>query len=461
MYTKRVDALVAEIGSTTTLVNAFDNLRDDPMFLAQGSAATSIDAGDVRIGLEAALLDLKKNLNIQELDYQDFFATSSAAGGLRMSVHGLVYDMTVRAAQAAALGAGALVRMVTAGKMQSADLAALKDLKPNLILIAGGTDWGERETALYNTQQIAALGLRDIPVIYAGNIQNHSEIKEILEAARLEYAICENVYPRLDELNIEPVRREIQRLFQIHIVKAPGMAHIYSLVSKPLMPTPGAVMAAARLLYQTLGNLLVIDIGGATTDIHSACEETEEIARIQTRPEPLFLRTVEGDLGVYINASHLLERIGIDKINQELGINVPAVMADYQPISKTKEQISLTQRMTLEAGLCALSRHAGSIRSVYLPGGRQQFAQGKDLTALRCLIGTGGALTRLPGRHEIMTRLRDMNGQSKYLYPKPGDAEILIDSHYIMASLGVLGQTYPQAAIHLMLQSFEGESDVS
>lgn len=461
MNSRRIHALVAEIGSTTTLVNAFDGLQGHPRFLGQGSAATSVDAGDVCLGLEAAIDSLKKNLNLTELVYDELFATSSAAGGLRMSVHGLVYDMTVRAAQAAALGAGALVRMVTAGKMQPQELEALRELKPNLILIAGGTDYGERETALYNTQQIAALALKDIPIIYAGNIQNHLKVREILDDAGLHYAICENVYPRLDELNIEPTRREIQRLFQIHIVKAPGMAQVYSMVTKPLMPTPGAVMDAVRLMHQTMGNLLVIDIGGATTDIHSACEESEEIARIQTQPEPLYLRTVEGDLGVYINASHLVERIGTENLERELRMDIAAVMADYLPIPHTSEQIALTQRLTLEAGLCALTRHAGSIRSVFLPGGRQQIAQGKDLTELKYLIATGGALTRLPARKEILTKLRDMNGQRKYLYPKPGEAEIFIDHDYIMASLGVLSQSYPEAALDLLMQSFQEDHDVS
>ena len=457
MSYRRIDALIAEIGSTTTLVNAFDNLQAQPLFLGQGSAATSIDAGDVRIGLQAAIEDLKNNLNLTELRYDELFATSSAAGGLRMSVHGLVYDMTVRAAQAAALGAGALVRMVTAGKMQPSDLEALKELRPNLILIAGGTDWGERETALYNTKQIASLALKDIPIIYAGNIQNQREVREILDHAGLDYAICENVYPRLDELNIEPARLEIQRLFEIHIVKAPGMEHVYSMVTKPLMPTPGAVMTAARLLYQNLGNLLVIDIGGATTDVHSACIESEEIARIQTRPEPLYLRTVEGDLGVYINADHLIDRIGKEKLKRELELDPLAIMADFQPIPVTNSQIKLTQRLALEAGLCALQRHAGSIRSVFLPGGRQQIAEGKDLTGLKYLIGTGGALTRLPGYNDILLKLRDMNSQKKYLYPKPGEAQVLIDHHYIMASLGVLSQSYPEAAIELMMQSFVDE----
>ena len=456
--THHIDALVAEIGSTTTLVNAFDGLHGDtPRFIGQGSAATSVAEGDVRLGLQAAIDVLKASLGADDIQYTDLFATSSAAGGLKMSVHGLVYDMTVRAAQAAALGAGAVVRQVTAGHMRDSDLDALKRLHPNLILLAGGTDYGERETALHNARAIAALGLRDIPVLYAGNVQNQQEVKGIMEAAGLEVVLCENVYPRLDDLNIEPARRHIQTLFEKHIVNAPGMRHVYDMVTQPLMPTPGAVMEMTRLMHEPYGSLAVIDIGGATTDVHSACEESEEIARIQTRPEPLYLRTVEGDLGLFINAAHLVSALGAEKLDRELGIDTAALMADWQPIPRTPQQEKLAERLALEAGLTALRRHAGSIRSVFLPGGRQQIAEGKDLTQLACLVATGGALTRLPGRQHIMEQLRDMNTQRKWLYPKPGEARLLTDHHYIMASLGVLSRKYPEAALALMRQSFDAK----
>ena len=453
------DALVAEIGSTTTLVNAFGGLRGEPRFLGQGRAATSVDRGDVLLGLNDALDDLKEKLGVQQLQYDDYFAASSAAGGLRMSVHGLVLDMTVRAAQAAALGAGAIVKMVTAGKMTQSDLDALKKLHPNLILLAGGTDYGERETALHNARAVAALELHGIPVIYAGNVQNQQEVQALFEERGLDLSLCENVYPRLDDLNIEPARKIIQKLFETHIVKAPGMARVYERITQPLMPTPGAVMEAARLLHADLGGLVVLDVGGATTDVHSACEQSEEVARIQTRAEPTFLRTVEGDLGVYVNAPRLMELIGEDVLDQELD-GWRTAWQGYAPVPRTPQQVALAERLTLEAGLLALRRHAGQIRSVFLPGGRQQIAQGKDLTPATALIATGGALTRLPGAEGILAQLRDMNHSRKWLWPKPGQMDILMDRHYTMASLGVLSRKWPEAALRLMHQSFEGRAHV-
>ncbi|MGC9312677.1 MAG: glutamate mutase L, partial [Sediminispirochaetaceae bacterium] len=172
----KVDILIAEIGSTTTMVNAFSGLESDlPSYLGQGVAPTSVQEGDVRIGLDGAVKDLRANLGVDELTWVHFFATSSAAGGLRMTVHGLAYDMTVRAGREAALGAGANLHHVTAGKLRRSDLKKISSIHPNIILIAGGVDYGERDTALHNSELIAGMMKEEglsIPVIYAGNIVN-------------------------------------------------------------------------------------------------------------------------------------------------------------------------------------------------------------------------------------------------------------------------------------------------
>ena len=444
------DVLIAEIGSTTTLMNAF-SLGEAPRYLGQGMAPTTVLEGDVRVGLSRALADLERHMGVK-LSYDQMLATSSAAGGLRMSVHGLVYDMTVRAAEAAALGAGGVVRQVTGGKMSRYDLLDLKALHPNLILIAGGTDYGERETALYNSEQIAALGMQDVPVLYAGNIQNQNIVRAIFKEAHIPLFLTENVYPRLDELNIEPCRRMIQRIFEEHIVRAPGMEGIRDMVTGPILPTPGAVMEAAQLLYAEIGDLLVLDIGGATTDVHSVTEGSPELAALATRPEPFNKRTVEGDLGLYVNARHLVDAIGPEELNRELGIDTEAVMAAYAPIPATDEQLKLTERLCLEAGKTAIMRHAGKYRYIFLPEGRKTFTEGKDLTQVKYIVGTGGALTRLPHRQALLRQMADMNGGTM-LYPKPGEATLLFDNEYIMASLGVMSKAYPHEALALMKRS--------
>ena len=176
-----VDVLVAEIGSTTTVVNAFQNIHtEEPSFLGQGQGVTTVEEGDVTLGLLFALEDLKKNLGVEDLTYDTFLATSSAAGGLKMSVHGLVHDMTVKASKEAALGAGAIVRLVTSGRLKPSDLRKIEELKPSILMIAGGLDHGERDTALYNAEKIAQLPLA-MPIVYAGNVDNQEDIRELFQ----------------------------------------------------------------------------------------------------------------------------------------------------------------------------------------------------------------------------------------------------------------------------------------
>lgn len=452
-----LDTLVAEIGSTTTLVSAFDGLQNQPRFWGQGMAPTTAAQGDVTIGLKAAINQLKENLDADEITWGKLYAASSAAGGLSMSVHGLVYDMTARAAHLAALGAGAVVRQVTAGKLGNYELEALIKIRPNLILLAGGTDFGDRETVLHNARQIAGLGL-NIPALYAGNSQAAKEAEDIFASAGQPLTVIENVYPRLDELNIEPARRAIQDLFEVHIVKAPGMSHIRDLVGGTILPTPGAVMEAVRFLHPHLGDMLAVDVGGATTDVHSAAQGSEAVARIQTQAEPFFKRTVEGDLGTFINASQLAKQIGYEKLDRELGINTELLMADWPPIPGTPEQCVLAERLAKEAASLAVSRHAGTIRQVFLPEGPRKYAQGKDLSEAKTLIATGGALTKLPGYKQVLLHLRDINQSGRMLYPLPGSLRVLRDRFYLMAPLGILSRDWPDAALALLMESLKEET---
>lgn len=455
----KIDVLVAEIGSTTTVVNAFDHLEsDNPVFLGQGQAPTSVKEGDVNIGLQAAIEDMKKNLHIEneKLEYANMLATSSAAGGLRMTVHGLVYDMTVKAAKEAALGAGANIHLITAGKLSKVDMIKLDRIKPNIILIAGGVDYGERETALYNSELIAASDL-DIPVIYAGNIAVADDVKLIFESYSKEknLHIVPNVYPKIDILNIEPTREVIQDIFEKHITEAKGMEKIREMVNGPIIPTPGAVMKASKLLKDEIGDLVTIDVGGATTDIHSVTEGTEKVNKILVEPEPVAKRTVEGDLGVFINKKNIVDIIKIEKLEKELNMtpeDIEKFTNSDIAIPQTEEHKRFIERLTKEAVIVSINRHAGGYRT-YFGGKSDTLAFGKDLTAVKWIVGTGGALTRLTAREEILNSISQFNRADKLL--PTAEAKILIDNDYIMASLGVLSSLNKEAAIKLLLKSLK------
>lgn len=454
----KIDLLVAEIGSTTTVVNAFNGIdSSSPEFVGQGQAPTSVVKGDVTIGLHEAIAQLKDNLNCETLEYGKLLATSSAAGGLKMTVHGLVYDMTAKAAKEAALGAGANIHMVTAGKLRRTDIKKIKETNPNIIMIAGGVDYGEVETAIFNAEIIAGLDL-NAPVLYAGNVQNQEEIKLIFEEAgksELLY-IVENVYPKIDLLNVEPARKVIQDIFEEHIVHAPGMEHIREMVSGTIIPTPGAVMEASKLLKSAIGDLITVDVGGATTDIHSVSEGSEEVSRILISPEPVAKRTVEGDLGVYVNMRNIVSLIGFEQLCKAMEmdeVKVQGLIENHVPIPTTDDQIRFVERLTKEAISISAHRHAGGFRTLYGGGGKKTYAEGKDLTSIKYIIGTGGACTRLPNRVELLREITN-NFMGDKLLPNK-QAQILIDNDYIMASLGVLSKEHETAALLLLKKSLK------
>lgn len=453
----KIDALVAEIGSTTTVVNAYDGLDTlNPRFLGSGFSPTTVIEGDVNIGLEAAINQLKKHLKTDTLLAKETFASSSAAGGLKMSVHGLVYDMTVKAAKEACLGAGANIKMITSGLLDTYQLEEIKSLALNIIMIAGGVDYGERETAIQNAKMIARLKL-NIPVIYAGNIQNQNLIKTIFKDENQEkyLYISDNVYPKIDCLEVEKTRKIIQEVFNEHITQAPGMEKVKKIITGEIIPTPGAVMEASKLLQNDMGDLMTVDIGGATTDIHSVAKTSERIEKILIGPEPFAKRTVEGDLGVYINKNNLIQMITKEKLLDELNLNLESLdnlIRNYKVIPDTG-QYPLTKRLALEAFKLALERHCGRLVKMFNASGKVLYAEGKDLTNIKHLIATGGVLTRLKGSGDIIKKV--LNNQNPLVLGPPKDIQIWIDYNYNIASLGVLSIKHPQASLILLKEGLE------
>lgn len=209
-------------------------------------------------------------------------------------------------------------------------------------------------------------------------------------------------------------------------------------------------MEAAKVLKEELGDLVVFDVGGATTDVHSVTKGTEEISSILISPEPEAKRTVEGDLGVFVNVNHVVEKIGIDNLRKEFP-DTDEILENYKPIPVTDREKLFVERLTTEAVLTSLERHAGHLRYFYTASGKKTVAEGKDLTAIKYIIGTGGALTRLPGKMKILEKVKH-HGKEQELYPTEV-ALVLVDEDYILSSLGVLSKSYHDDALRLMKKS--------
>lgn len=394
------------------------------------------------LGLAAARAALE--MQIGPLEAEVTLATSSAAGGLRMTVHGLTERMTATAAREAALGAGAVVRYQTSGRLRDADLSAIDEARPGLILLAGGVEGGDSETVLFNAARLVALRARPI-VVYGGNSGVAPEVRELLETAGFRVRITANVYPRVDELDIVPARAAIHDAFEEHITHAPGMERIAEFVSGRILPTPGAVLLAAEALAGSVGDLVVVDVGGATTDVHSVTDGSPDISAIATDPEPHSKRTVEGDLGTFVSAEQVAALLPAGERPDALPPALP----------RTAEEMTAAAVLARVAAVSAVERHAGRLVHMFTPSGRQTVARGRDLTACRLIVGTGGALTRLPGGLGALDAVRAHREGGDRLLPPP-DAQTVLDSAYVLACCGAMLDRFDREAVIALMRESTG-----
>ncbi len=447
----KIDVLVAEIGSTTTLVNAF-SLTQDVAFLGKGVSNTTVET-DVREGLKDAIEDLKKNLAVESIEFNEMFASSSAAGGLKITVSGLVYEMTVRAAKEAALNAGANIHYVSAGPLEADDVSQIKAVSPNMVLVAGGTDYGEKKVAYENLIKIADIGF-NVPIIYCGNVENHYRIRQYFEnhPQKKYLKIIDNVYPRVDYLNILPLRKLIYQTFEEHIIHAKGMTKVKEVVNRAIMPTPGSVMESTMLMHTLFGNVVTIDVGGATTDIHSISTPSDEYKKY-AEGEALEKRTVEGDLGVFVNFNNVLETMDRKKLLKRLEVDEETLndlVANYSYMPKSSQQKKLVYELAKVCVHRALDRHVGDLRKVYTSSGQKFIPEGKDLTQVKLIVLTGGPLIHLEDTEKIV--IDYIKNNPNKLMPK-ATVEIVKDNDYIMSSAGVLSLEYKSEAMQMLSKS--------
>ncbi len=428
----KLDFLTLEVGSTITKANGFIRTAKNSLcHVAQGFAATTVEEGNVGIGLKAAIDNLEQSCDVDS-DGADIFANSSAAGGLRVTVHGLTYNMTARAAREASLGAGAIIKMVTAGDISEFDLEEIEEINPNMIILAGGVDFGARDVVLQNAIKIASLDLQ-VPVVYAGNSALKRAIENIFKKSGTELMIAPNVFPDVDVLDVEPLRKRMQELFSRNIIHAPGMQRLENLTSRQIIPTPAAVLRGAELFAEVAGDCLVVDVGGATTDVHSVTDGSTEFADKLIDPEPHSKRTVEGDLGVFVNARNVLE-MAEDESLQARDHEIKAMPA-------TEAEMQITAWLCRKAVEVGVKRHAGTIGDLFTPSGKKQIVKGKDLTAVKWVVGTGGALTRVAGGADILAGI--CTGPGRSLLPKP-DAQIMLDRNYLFSAMGTIALEFPE-----------------
>lgn len=450
--------LCVDFGSTYTKITAFDLLKEDVVGTARAPSTVETDIVE---GYKRARAALKKETGLSG-SCDVTLACSSAAGGLKMVAIGLVPELTAEAAKRAALGAGARVLGTLGFELDGYEIAEIREMRPDIILLAGGTDGGNKGNIIHNARMIAE-GLRDLPIVVAGNKKAREEIEDIFTNKGIYYRISENVMPRLNVLNVEPVRETIRQLFIEKIVEAKGMKKVEETIGSVIMPTPAAVLKAVRCLAEGtdnedgLGDLAALDVGGATTDVYSLSKYEVIKAGVTKRglPEPYAKRTVEGDLGMRVSALSLWTAAG-SKLIREYD---PGTAFDIEErcryLAQHVESLpSKTDEKEFDEALCctavqlAMDRHAGFIENQYTPVGLVYIQEGKDLQDVKYLIGSGGVIVNSENPSRILQSALDREGKDHFL--KPLHPQFLVDRKYILSASGLLANRFPDKALRIL-----------
>ena len=456
--------LAIDFGSTYTKLTAID-LKKEKIISTSRAMTTVKD--DVLIGFNEAFEILEEDLKEKLKDDYTIvkkIACSSAAGGLKIVAIGLVPDLTAEAAKKAALSSGARVIKTFSFALTQENMEELASLNYDMILLTGGTNGGNREYILNNAQTLIEHKISK-PIVVAGNEEVADEIEKLFQKNDMEFYISENVMPVVNKINVAPVREVIRAVFMKNIVKAKGMENVQKLIGDIIMPTPTAVMRAAEIFSKNLSdseeenNVVVIDIGGATTDVHSIGKGLPKNNTIQLKgmEEPYSKRTVEGDLGMRYSSLALFEAASLNKIRAYLGSKDSKVTIrenfkfrqdnpDF--VAKIEDDLIFDEMMAMICTEIAVNRHVGTLESIYSPMGTIFVQSGKDLTNVKYIIGTGGIINNNRDPRKILEL--SLFNEEDPLILKPQFARFLVDRSYIMSAMGLLGNDYPDVACNIM-----------
>lgn len=384
-----------------------------------------------------------------------YVSTSSAGGGLQMMVAGVVMSMSAESAERAALGAGAILMDTLAvddGRKDYEKVERLRKLRPDIILMSGGTDGGTKTHLIDMAEVIRRadpkprFGDMKLPVIFAGNKEVREEVSEVLGDA-IALNIVDNLRPTLDTENLDPAREEIHELFLEHVMQqAPGYNKLLEWTSYEVMATPNAVGKLLKAYADQEGiNILGVDIGGATTDVFSVFDG-------------IYNRTVSANLGMSYSICNVLKEAGTKNISRWLPFEIDPFevrnrlrnkMIRPTTIPQAYEDLLIEQAVSREALRLAFDHHKSLARS--LKGVQQQRDVGQifdqvdtgstliKMMKLNMIIGSGGVLSHAPERAQSALMMMDA-------YQPEGVTMLTVDSIFMMPHLGVLSEHFFEAA---------------
>jgi len=454
-------AVCVDVGSTFTKGAAVD--VDTGVLLATASAPTTVST-DVMDGVDAVLADLSGSL--PGVDLSQLLGCSSAGGGLRLAVVGFERAVTAEAGRRVGLSAGAKVVHVSAGPLDSAGLAALAADRPDVVLLVGGTDGGNREVLLHNARALGTVAEASLPrlplcVVVAGNVDAGADAEAILSGAGQTVIRTSNVLPRIGVLDPLPARAAIREVFIAHVIGGKHLSASPRFTAMIKAATPDAVLAGVELLADGaddvtgVGDVVVVDVGGATTDVYSVVTpDPEEGALHREVVEVMWRgRTVEGDLGVRWSATGIVAAAASEHLllDGELhALQGPALDRVARPelVAADAAGREVDARLAELALTIALRRHARAQDS------GQVRHPGKDLRQVRLVVGSGGVL-RHADSGALAQILAPARGDHAGGWKVPVRAGLAVDLRYVLAAAGLLAGDHPRAAARLATGALE------
>ncbi|MCW3843438.1 glutamate mutase L [Micromonospora yasonensis] len=435
-------AVCADVGSTYTKATVVD--LDAGRLVAAASAPTTV-ATDVLHGLDAAVGAATAGLGVRDLPW---YVCSSAGGGLRLAVIGYEPLVTAQAGRRVGLSAGANVVHVAAGRLGAADLTALRAARPDVVLLVGGTDGGDAEVLTHNATRLARARWR-VPVVLAGNVEARDDLHAVLAAAGVPVTAADNVLPRIGVLAPAPARAAIREVFLRHVIGGKKLSRGSRFTRLVRAATPDAVLTGVEVLADAVGgDLAVVDVGGATTDVYSVLTPDErdtgpsqEVAGTLWRA-----RTVEGDLGMRWSAPGVVraaveERLLAPGDEEQLAAAAAVRAADPGFLPADGADRAADRRIAALAATVALRRHAR--------GAATGERAGRDLRDVKLVVGSGGVLRHAEPADAAAVLdavLTDHAGG----WPLPRAARPVVDVDYVLAAAGLLADDHPRAAAALL-----------
>ncbi|NES13600.1 MULTISPECIES: glutamate mutase L [Micromonospora] len=435
-------AVCADVGSTYTKAAVVD--LDDGGLVAAASAPTTVGT-DVLHGLDAAVAAATAGLDAREVPW---YVCSSAGGGLRLAVIGYEPLVTAQAGRRVGLSAGANVVHVAAGRLGQADLAALRAVRPDVVLLVGGTDGGDAEVLTHNATRLAKARWR-VPVVLAGNVDVRDELSALLAAAGVPVTVADNVLPRIGVLAPVPARTAIREVFLRHVIGGKKLSRGGRFARLVRAATPDAVLTGVEVLADALGgDLAVVDVGGATTDVYSVLTPDEradgpsqEVAGTLWRA-----RTVEGDLGMRWSAPGVVRAAAEERLlapGERDGLAAAAAVRAADPAFLPADDAdrAADRRIAALAATVALRRHAR--------GAATGERAGRDLRDVKLVVGSGGVL-RHADPADAAAVLEAVLTDHAGGWPLPRAARPVVDVDYVLAAAGLLAAEHPRAAVALL-----------